>query len=222
MGRLFLNSKLHYNDCWTPYDHRKTTMTGIDGEGEDKKLWQTYVYWARKDIKDGPDVELAAEEAIADKPSERVDHFLAEAIQSILFSALMLEYRLKRVLTYMGVPLSGKESLRRCLGLIWEKLPNIDRKDGKGKCRQPKEWQNSEPHLRALNEFRNKVAHANYNKLLHLFQGKDPVDVARLYYNAVVDAMIMLNLCIGYETKPLNEVEKYFRPLRIIMKTRHD
>ncbi len=196
-------------------------MIGIDGAAEDKKLWQTYVYWARRDIKDGPDVELAAEAAIADKPSERVSDSLAKAIQSILFSALMLEYRLKRVLTYMGVRLSGEEGLGGCLDLIWEKLPKMDRKDGKGKCRRPKEWQNCEPRLRALNKFRNKVAHANYKELLHLFQGKDPVEIARLYYNAVVDAMIMLNLCVGYETRSLDEVERYFRPLRIITKTRH-
>jgi len=194
-------------------------MIGIDGVAEDKKLWQTYVYWARRDIKEGPDVEHLAEEAIADRPSERIPDSLAGAIQSILFSALMLEYRLKRVLTYMGVPLSGKEGLERCLSLIWKKLPEKDRKDGKGKCCQPKEWKNCEPALRALNKFRNKVAHANYNELLNLFEGKDPVDVARLYYNAVVDATIMLNLCIGYETRPLDKVEKYFRPLRIIKKT---
>jgi hypothetical protein len=193
-------------------------MEGIDGIGEDKKLWQTYVYWARRDIKDGLDVEPAGEEAIADKPSQRIEDRLAKAIQSLLFSALMLEYRLKRVLAYVGLPVNRRDGLEKRLELIRKELPKLDRKDGKGKSALPAEWQDCESKFEFLRKFRNRVAHANYDELLELFQGTDPIEVARLYYNRVVDFMIALNICTGNETRSWDEVEKYFRPLRIITK----
>jgi hypothetical protein len=193
-------------------------MEGIDGIGEDKKLWQTYVYWARRDIKDGLDVEPAGEEAIADKPSQRIEDRLAQAIQSLLFSALMLEYRLKRVLAYMGLPVNRRDGLEKRLELIRKELPKLDRKDGKGKSVLPAEWQDCESKFEFLRKFRNRVAHANYDELLGLFQGTDPIEMARLHYNRVVDFMIALNICTGNEPRSWDEVEKYFRPLRIITK----
>lgn len=42
-----------------------------------------------------------------------------------------------------------------------------------------------------------------------------PIKMARRYYNSVVDALRLINIGTGYETRPDEEVKEYFKPLRV-------
>jgi hypothetical protein len=192
-------------------------MVRFDGNtSEDVKLWHTYLYWARQKAETGSSVDQTAKLAIVDDPNNRVDPALSSALQTIVFSSFALEYRLKRVLLSMGVSLPPKKTLLPLLQQFWKCLSNIDRLDGQGKCTPPNGWKACIRELEALVKLRNNIAHADYDKTLAYFGSKsDAQAVACQYYNAVVEALRLINLGTGYETPPITEVEEYFKPLRV-------
>ena len=192
-------------------------MIRFDGNTpEDIKLWHTYIYWAREKAKFGQIKDKSTIPAIADDPNNRVKDSLSLSLQTIIFSSFALEYRLKRVLISMGVKPRSKETLAPLLNNFWKRLSDIDRLDKRGKCSPPREWNNCFKDLEQLVKLRNNIAHANYVEILSSFSGAEsPLKMARRYYNSVVDAIGLINIGTGYETRPDEEVKEYFRPLRV-------
>ena len=192
-------------------------MIRFDGNTpDDIRLWHTYIYWARERAGFGLIKDKATIPAIADDPNNRVEDSLSLALQTIIFSSFALEYRLKRVLISMGVKPKSKETLTPLLNKFWKRLYDIDRLDKRGKCSAPTEWNNCFKDLEELVNLRNEIAHANYSEILSSFSGPEsPLKMAHRYYNSVVDAIRLINIGTGYEIRPDEEVEEYFRPLRI-------
>jgi hypothetical protein len=191
-------------------------MTTFDGETQyDRRLWHSYIYLAKRYAIASGGRTASSTPAIADDPSNRVGEPLVEALQTVLFSAFALEYRLKRVLIAMGQPPRQKDTLTPLFEGFWTTLSHVNRLDGKGRCAPPAEWASCEPTLKELISVRNQMAHANYKDVLEFLGRTDPLRRARRYYNTLVDAIMLINLGTGYETRPLYEVEDYFRPLKV-------
>lgn len=198
-------------------------MVTFDGDtAEDRRLWHSYLYWARERVRAlSADQIVGASDtafvgsAIVDDPNNRINDSIGVALQALVFTALALEYRLKRVLRAMGVTIPQKETLGPCLENFWRRLANVTRLDGTGPCHPPADWATVEPLLRELLERRNSLAHANYPETLRfLAASSDPAKEAIRLYNGMVEAIKLINVGTGYETRPTDEVDKYFHPLR--------
>ena len=95
-------------------------MRTFDGDSEsDKKLWNTYVYLARKNALYPKEVNPSGSKVIADKPANRVNESRSTVIQTILFSCFMLEYRLKRVLKVFNVTSLQHKTLSPLFDRFW-------------------------------------------------------------------------------------------------------
>ena len=189
-------------------------MTTYDGASDDdRRLWHSYVYLARQHAITSGGKAIAP--AIVDDASHLVHDSLREALQTVLFSSFVLEYRLKRVHIEMGRP-PKQTTLSPLFDGFWKALRNVDRLDGAGKCAPPTQWASLAPRLKRLITLRNQMAHANYVNVLKFLGQKDPPRQARDHYNDVVEAIMLINLGTGYETAPFDEVEKYFAPLRVV------
>jgi hypothetical protein len=191
-------------------------ITGIAGEKvEDRKLWHTYFYWAREKVltlsTSDPD-----ESAIIDNPKNRIGVTPSNILQAILFSAFALEYRLKRTLEFMSVKVPKKVTLGPLLDIFWRELSKVDKYEDNVKCSPPGEWKSIKADLTKLVELRNRIAHANYKKTSQIFADEsEGIKQALRCYNAVVDAVKLINFGTGYDKRPLNELEEYFKPLKV-------
>ena len=194
----------------------KKKPTFVGDTPNDRKLWHTYLYWARERVRSmsQPDVPEAA--ALVDDPNRRVEASTGKALQAIIFSAFALEYRLKRVLVCMGASFPEKETLKPLLVKFWERLKLIDRWDKSGKCTSPSGWKVIEPVLLRLVELRNDLAHANYKETLQFLSGAaNPEQAALQLYNAVIDAIKLVNQGTGIDTTPPEELDRYFEHLKV-------
>lgn len=181
---------------------------------DDKKLWHTYVYCALEKARFGQTKDKATVPAVVDDPINRVEDSLSFALQTIVFSAFALEYRLKRILISMGVEFGSRETLRPLLRCFWPRLSNKDRLDRKGKCSEPAEWNNYFEDLTQLVKLRNDIAHANYCERLSFFSGaENPLEMARKYYHSVVHGIRIINIGTGDETHSDEEAKEDFKPL---------
>ena len=184
-------------------------MVAFDGKTpSDVKLWHTYVWWARLQIA-APDPRV-----IVDAPANRIDPALSRALQTVVFSAFALEYRLRRVLEEMGQTVRPRTTLSQLLTLFWIRLGTVDRLDGSGKCAQPAGWNSCEGTLKSLGTLRNSIAHANYDEILKSLRGGDPTQLAKNYYNAVIEAIKLINIGTGYDTRSRVEIDGYFEVLK--------
>ncbi len=194
-------------------------LNGISFAGdtlEDRKLWGTYVYWALEKARFGQIKGKTTTPAGVDDPINRVEDSLSFALQTIVFSAFVLEYRLKRVSIYMHVEIESKETLGSLLCKFWPRLSGKNRLDKKGKCSPPSEWDNYFEDLKQLVKRRNDIAHANYSKTLSLFSGvENPLEMARKYFRSVVHAIRIINIGTGYETRSDEKAKKDFEPLMV-------
>ncbi len=191
-------------------------MPIFDGSTDsDRNLWHTYVYLARKHAIRSGGQPAGRKRAFVDYRMNRVSESLAEALQAVLFSCFALEYRLRRALAAMDPSLQPEQNLACLVDTFWALLRNTDRCDGKGKCAAPKEWPKCKAELKKLIRLRNKIAHANYEKVLGFVGREDSLVLARSYYNAVVDAIMLINIGTGYDPRPLDDIEEYFRPLKM-------
>ncbi len=137
-------------------------MVTFDGDNElDRKLWHTYVYWARKNAQSQQKDQPPKSEVIVDDPENRVSDEISAAIQTILFSCFALKYRLKRVLKVLNVSYPEKETFGPFLKKFWIRLANKNRLDSTGYCEPPADWSSIEPQLESLIQLRNNIAHAN-------------------------------------------------------------
>lgn len=191
-------------------------MPTFDGDTpRDRKLWHTYLYWARERASTSAS-GVPASGVIVDDANNRVDATIGKALQAILFASFALEYRLKRVLISMDVPLGPKETLGQFLNEFWGRLASVPRLDGKGSCLPPSEWSSIEPRLKRLVKLRNDIAHANYTDTLQfLSEAHGPTEEARDLYNAVVQAIRLVNEGTGYDTRSKEKLDDYFKPLEV-------
>lgn len=85
-------------------------MDTFDGDSQDdRKLWHTYLYWARERAMMCSSA-IPVPGVIVDDPINRVDSSIGKSLQAILFSSFALEYRLKRVLICMNVSFPKKRN----------------------------------------------------------------------------------------------------------------
>ena len=191
-------------------------MATFDGDSQDdRKLWHTYLYWARERAMTSPSA-IPVPGVIVDDPVNRVDSSIGKSLQAILFSSFAIEYRLKRVLICMNVVFQKKETLGPFLEKFWIRLRAVARFDGCGNCSPPASWQGLEPHLKRLVDLRNNIVHANYTETLNFLSvGTNPQQQARDFYNYVVDAIRLVNEGTGYDTRSNEELDEYFRPLKL-------
>jgi hypothetical protein len=191
-------------------------MATFDGDSQDdRKLWHTYLYWARERAMASPSA-IPVPGVIVDDPVNRVDSSIGKSLQAILFSSFALEYRLKRILISMNVSFPKKETMGRFLKQFWSRLQAVARLDGCGNCSAPASWQRLEPHLKRLVDLRNSIAHANYMETLNFLSvGTNPEQQTRDYYNYVVDAIRLVNEGTGCDTRSNKELNEYFKPLKV-------
>jgi HAMP domain-containing protein len=189
----------------------------FDGTGKDIKLWHTYVHWAKNYAESCHGAVRSEIRAIADDPANRVADDLAAALCTVLFASFMLEYRLRRVLDAMGVQLRRNTTLGPLLSCFWSRLGYVERLDGKGRCAAPAEWRRLVRPLTHLVELRNALAHGNYAKTVAAFGKKRrPGTAALKYYNAVVDAVRVINEGTGHDPDRTSaERRRYFEPLKV-------
>ena len=193
---------------------------GYDGDDPGNvRLWHTYVYWAKQQAlqsiraRGGP---VKGQPAIADDPANRIDETLSEAIRTIVFASFMLEYRLRRVLAELDVTIQPKTTLGPLLNSFWSRLKETRRIEGEGCCCPPEEWKKCFPVLQRLVRLRNAIAHANYNETLQIFHATDDsVAFALQHYNAVIDAIRLINVGTGNDTRPHDVLVNYFQPLKV-------
>ncbi len=191
-------------------------MPTFDGDTpRDRKLWHTYLYWARERASTSAS-GVPARGVIVDEADNRVDATISKALQAILFTSFALEYRLKRVLISLNVPLPQKETLGLLLDKFWGRLASVPRLDGQGSCLPPSDWSTIEPQLKRLVKLRNDIAHANYTDTLQfLSPTSSPTEEARDLYNAAVQAIRLVNEGTGYDTRSRKELDDYFEPLKV-------
>lgn len=193
-------------------------MSTFDGDSEsDKKLWHTYVYLARKNALYPKKVNPSGSKVIADKPANRVNESISTAIQTILFSCFMLEYRLKRVLKVFNVTSLQNKTLSPLFGRFWNELSGKNKLNSVGgHCQPPQEWSSIKQDLKDLIKLRNNIAHANYDEMIQFYVGiSDPMIEAQRFYNIVVDAIMLINIGTGYDPGPEDELRKYFQLLKV-------
>jgi len=194
-------------------------MARFDGAlDDDRKLWHTYVFWARLSAKSLTKTKtLPAQAAIADDPGNRIDETLANALQTILFASFTIEYRMKRVFEEMGVVLRKGTTLDPLLKCFWKRLAAIERLDKQGKCQPPPDWKSCEPYLKRLVKLRNAIAHADYKSVLGFFTDKSSAEsLALQLYNSVVDAVKLINIGTGKDVRSRKEIDTYFEPLKVL------
>ncbi len=191
-------------------------MATFDGDSQDdRKLWHTYLYWARERAMASPSA-IPVPGVIVDDPVNRVDSSIGKSLQAILFSSFALEYRLKRVLICMNVSFPKRETMGPFLKQFWSRLQSVARLDGCGNCSASASWQELEPHLKRLVDLRNNIAHANYMETLHFLSvGTNPEQQASDYYNYVVDAIRLVNEGTGYDTRSNKTLDEYFKQLKV-------
>ncbi len=191
-------------------------MPTFDGDTPaDRKLWHSYVYWARERASMSASA-VPARGAIVDDAGNRVDATISKALHAILFTSFALEYRLKRVLISMNVPFCQKETFGPFLNKFWGRLASVTRLDGQGSCLPPSDWLTIEPDLKRLVKLRNHIAHANYTDTLQfLSQTSSPTEQVRDLYNAAIQAIRLVNEGTGYDTRSRKELDEYFEPLKV-------
>ena len=180
---------------------------------EDERLWFTYYHAASADlVRRHPGWEPAYVKASTD-PNMMPDEEMLAAIRSIVFSAFVLEYRMKRACEVLGVKLRKKTMLNDLIDHFWDRVSGQTRLDLGGPCAEPADWRTVKPHLKHLCELRNSVAHGNRATLVAKLI-PTPEEAAKTAYNHLMDALRIMNVGIGYVTAGSDPVA-YFNSLKL-------
>jgi hypothetical protein len=189
------------------------TRKAVPGDTQiEKRLWNTYMHWARAAA--APEIDPTLE---ISKAANRLPAAHAQALQAILFSAFVLEFRLKLVYDYLGIAFRKRDTLGSLLQHFRTRLEQTPRLDTGRPIRFPVEWGLVERRLRALVTLRNDIAHANQASVL-LLLGKSTTSLkveARRSFNAVVDAIRIIHRATGNESMSLSETRTHYRRLSI-------
>jgi hypothetical protein len=186
------------------------SMRAIAGDTpQDKRLWHTYLYWARSEL-----LPSALGLIIGDQRN-RLPPKTSEALRSVVFAAFALEYRLKRTLLFVGQSPRSRDTLGSLLVNIDVRLGQATRPDGKP-IALPKEWTRIKKRLGELVALRNEIAHANYTRLSQrLASTQARRRIAKTLFNAVIDAIRILNHAVGYDTRPRRVARREYGRLKV-------
>lgn len=187
---------------------RRTNVAGATVA--DRRLWNTYMFWARSSVAESipPELDMADDR-------NRLSATRARSLQAILFSCFMLEYRLRRVYEVLGLQTRKRDTIWALLDSMPSRLSAV-RSLNRTKIRLPAEWARIRKRLQHLLELRNVIAHGRYAEVKSLLRKRPSRLVAEACrgYNAVIDAVRILNVAIGAETLRGTELRRYYRRLK--------
>jgi hypothetical protein len=189
---------------------RKTSDRNVAGRTfGDRRVWNTYLYWARSSF---PAIDPTLQIA---KPENRLTVEQDRALQSIVFTAFVLEYRLKRTFEYVGIAFRRRDGLGTLVAVCRERIEQARTRDGRAIV-LPREWLAVEERLKRLVELRNAVAHADYAKVRSLTRGSKSLGKeARQSYNAVVDAIRILKQAVKDDTRRGRAARQHYDRLKV-------
>ncbi len=186
-------------------------MAEISGESEnDKRLWFTYLYWPREILKNYRSYARAE----VDKKSRRFDKKYSDSLQSILFSCMVVEYRIKRTFEYKGIKYRKRDTFGTLIDIIWTKLENVTTDKSIRKCTKPKGWNAFQKDLSHWVEVRNALVHGNYTKIQTLIPKEKAITEAKKCYNNMVELTKILNGALEYYEGNKREFIKYMNCLK--------
>jgi len=162
----------------------------------EQQLWNTYMFWARQAC----DPHTMSNSALEiTKPRRRVQRSADRFLQSVIFTAFAVEYRLKSVYEVLGISHRNRDTLGVLVRNFQHRVEMAQRLDGTGRVRLPAEWKRIQKKLLKLNEARNQIAHANYQQILGTIpsNGRTARRVAAGYFNAFVDLIRVTHRAIG-------------------------
>jgi hypothetical protein len=170
-------------------------MAEISGESRnDKKLWFTYLSWPREILKN----YRPHDRAEVDEEDRRFDKKYSDSLQSILFSCMVMEYRIKRTFEYKGVKYRERDTLGTLIEILWTKLQTVNTEKSKQKCSMPKRWSGFHGRLKRWVRVRNALVHGNYTKIQRLIPKRKAVREAKECYNDMVELIKILNGALEY------------------------
>jgi hypothetical protein len=170
-------------------------MAEISGESRnDKKLWFTYLSWPRDILKN----YRRHDRAEVDEKNRRFDTKYSDSLQSILFSCMVMEYRIKRTFEYKGINYRKRDTLGTLIDILWTKLQTVNTEKSKQKCMMPKRWSGFHRRLTRWVEVRNALVHGNYAKIQRLIAKRKAITEAKECYNDMVELIKILNGAIEY------------------------
>lgn len=187
-------------------------MVQFEGKSkEEAALWFTHLHWCRTSL-GIPHNPLV----VVDDPANRLTDAESRALQTVVFAAFTLEYRLKSVLLLIVGTITKKDYLRCLLTELWDRLENRTRIDNGEQIVEPPGWGPVLGQLMELAQLRNDIAHCNRKKILAFLHDNDvePLARARRLYNSVVDGIGLINYAVGHDPRPLPEIQEYLRPVK--------
>ena len=126
-------------------------MVTFDGDTqEDRRLWHTYIYWARQRVKPDLDTSWTDGRVIIDNRQNRVRRSSGQCASSYTGFFVRLEYRLKACMNFVRRFPDHLKKQGSISKNFRNRLIKIDRFDRKGKCSPPAEWANCEKTLSSL------------------------------------------------------------------------
>ena len=184
-----------------------TNLAGVDPV--DRRLWNSYVFWARNCFGTPPSTLMISD------PDDRISPEKERLLHSLVFSTFALEYRLHSVYETLGL------AVRKGDGL-WKLLENLERRTN-GTRRNgtlivfPDEWKEVRVRLQRLLELRNKIAHGQRGPVTALLGETEPSLAKQAVdgYNAVIDAIRIINVAIAYDTKTGDALSSYYAQLQV-------
>ena len=186
-------------------------MPGISGEsGGDTRLWFTYLSWPRELLKE----YWPHDDAEVDKRERRFDKEYSDSLQSILFSCMVMEYRIKRTLEYKGIDFRKRDTFGTLIDILPTKLEGTTTEKSKRKCKIPKRWNAFRKRLTHWVEVRNALAHGNYARIQALVPEKKAIAEARKCYNDMVELIKILNGTLEYYVGNKRDFVRYMNRLK--------
>ena len=175
-------------------------IVDLDGDtADEKKLWQTYMSWSKFRAV-GRDTA-----AFVDDPEKRLTDELSESIQVMLFCAILLEARLRRLMTkHNRKAPQGLKKLMKAIETLW--------REG---AREEDLWENHESQLKSLARFRNAVVHGQFDAVLTSLKAEEmsPGEMAYSHYENVIRVIELLNRKFRYTARGEEESHRYVQPL---------
>lgn len=187
-------------------------MAGISGDSSnDTRLWFTYLSWPREILKN----YWSYDDAEVDQKKLRFDREYSDSLQSIVFSCMVMEYRIKRTFEYKGIQYRKRDTLGTLIEIVWTKLEGVTTEKSKRKCLMPKSWKAFHARLAHWVEVRNALVHGNYRKIQTLVPKRRAISEAKKCYNDMVELMKILNGAIEYYDGSKRDFVRYMNLLKL-------
>jgi len=187
-------------------------MPGISGESKDDiRLWFTYLSWPRELLKE----YWSHDNADVDEKERRFDKEYSDSLQSILFSCMVMEYRIKRTLEYKGIDFRKRDTFGTLIDILPTKLEGATTEKSKRKCVFPRRWNTFRKRLTHWVEVRNALAHGNYTRIRELVPRRKAIAEAKKCYNDMVELIKILNGALEYYVGNKRDFVRYMNRLKL-------